>query len=67
MSQKLKEYLTGKGVATKRITLCYPIGNGQCERYNDIIRKSIQLKPKSCDAIEQHWKFALPVAVHSIR
>ena len=54
MSRELHEFVTIKGVSTSRNASFHPIGNGQCERYNGIIWKSIQLKLKSCDATEQY-------------
>jgi hypothetical protein len=67
MSIELKEYLTQKGVATSRTTPYHSQGNGQCERYNGIIWKAIQLSLKEHNLPEQHWETVLPSALHSIR
>ena len=46
LSQELKEFLTRRGVATSKTTPYHPSGNGQCERYNGIIWKSVLLAKK---------------------
>ncbi|GFV74984.1 uncharacterized protein TNCV_4086521 [Trichonephila clavipes] len=43
MSHELKSFLTSQGIATSRTTPYNPAGNGQVERYNGIIWKTIQL------------------------
>ena len=67
MSQELKTYLSQKGIATSKTTPYHPIGNGQCERYNGIIWKSIRLHLKSHNLHENQWELALVEALHSIR
>ena len=47
LSQELKEFLTRRGAATSKTTPYYLSGNGQCERYNGIIWKSVLLALKS--------------------
>lgn len=37
ISQELKEYLLGKGVATSNSTPYHPQGNGQAERYVGVV------------------------------
>ena len=67
MSNELKTFLREKGIATSRTTPYNPQCNGQTERYNGIIMKTIQL------ALRQHrlgiksWEQLLPDALHSIR
>lgn len=67
MSQELKSYLTERGVATSRTTPYHPMGNGQCERYNGIIWKSVLLGLKSNSLPDSSWEIMLPEALHSIR
>lgn len=67
MSNELKTYLTQKGVATSRTTPYHPIGNGQCERFNGIIWKSIRLKLRTMGLPDKHWELAIQDALHSIR
>ena len=47
LSQELKEYLSQRGIATSKSTPYHPIGNGQVERYNGIIWKTVRLSLKS--------------------
>ena len=47
MSQELKDYLTAHSIAQTRTTPYRPECNGQCERYNGVLWKSILLKLKS--------------------
>ena len=67
MSQELKSYLTTNGIATSRTTAYNPAGNGQCERYNGIIWKSIELALRSKELPTQQWETVLQPALHSIR
>ena len=43
MSSELKEWLHGKGIPTSRTTRYNPKGNGQVERFNGVIWKSVLL------------------------
>ena len=67
MSQELKQYLHSKGIATSRTTSFNPEGNGQCERYNGIVWKAIQLSLFTKGEHISHWETAIPDALHSIR
>ena len=67
LSNEMKEYLSQKGIATSRTTPYHPIGNSQCERYNGIVWKSIQLTLKSHSLPDSQWEMVLPDALHSIR
>ncbi|XP_068235485.1 uncharacterized protein [Palaemon carinicauda] len=59
--------LPRKGVATSRTTPYHPMGNGQVERYNGIIWKSICLVLESRGLKTQHWEIVLPEVLHSVR
>lgn len=67
MSHELKSYLTSQGIATSRTTAYNPAGNGQVERYNGIIWKTIELALKSRSLSTQQWPLVLQPALHSIR
>ena len=67
MSAELKSYLSKRGIATSRTTPYHPIGNGQCERYNGIIWKSVRLGLKSQNLPDTQWEVMLPEALHSIQ
>ena len=67
MSEELRKYLHEKGVATSRTTPYNPQSNGQVERVNGIIWKSILLALKSRKLTVENWEVVLPDALHSIR
>ena len=67
LSHEIKHYLTQKGIATSKTTPYHPIGNGQCERYNGIIWKGVQLALKSHNLQISNWEMVLPSVLHSIR
>ena len=67
MSTELKQWLWEKGIATSRTTLYNPQGNGQTERYNSIIYKTVELALKSKGLPIKHWELVLPDVFHSIR
>ena len=47
MSNEFKQWLREKGIATSRTTPYNPQGNGQTERYNGIIYKTVELALKT--------------------
>ncbi len=67
LSREIKEYLSEKGIATSKTTPYHPMGNGQCERYNGIVWKSIRLALMTLSLPETQWEMVLPDALHSIR
>ncbi|KAL1446069.1 hypothetical protein WDU94_006611, partial [Cyamophila willieti] len=67
MSAEVKSFLTERGVATSRTTPYNPQGNGQCERYNGIIWKTVMLSLKSHNLRTEHWEKVLDTSLHSIR
>ena len=67
MSSQVQEFLVKHGVSTSRTSPYNPRGNGQVERYNGIIWKTITLALQSLNLPKQQWESVLPVALHSIR
>ncbi|GFV40073.1 hypothetical protein TNCV_2915021 [Trichonephila clavipes] len=66
MSHELKSFLTSQGIATSRTTPYNPAGNGQVERYNGIIWKTIQLALRSNTRKTEQWEGVIQTALHSI-
>jgi hypothetical protein len=67
LSNELKQYLNSKGIATSRTSRYNPRGNGQIERYNGVIWKSVELALDSRNLPLSAWEAVLPDALHSIR
>lgn len=67
ISCELKEFLWQHGVVITHSTPYHPIGNGQCERVNGTIWKTIKLALKTRQLDERHWHEVLDIALHSIR
>ncbi|KAG8183811.1 hypothetical protein JTE90_027736 [Oedothorax gibbosus] len=67
MSQELKSFLTSLGVAKSRTTAYNPQGNGQVERYNGIVWKTVLLALNSKGLGTERWEETLQPALHSIR
>ena len=66
-SYELKSWLLSHGVATSQTTSYNPRGNGQCEKYNDIIWRAILGALKSRKLPVMHWELVMTDALHSIR
>jgi len=67
MSGQLRQFLHERGVATSRTTPYHPQGNAQCERYNGIIWKTIQLATANRKCPISHWEELLPESLYAIR
>jgi hypothetical protein len=67
MSNELKNYLHSRGIATSRSTPYNPEGNGQTERYNGIIWKTVALGLRARNLKINQWEEVLDDALHSIR
>jgi hypothetical protein len=67
MSLELKTFLHERGVATSRTTSYNPQGNGQVERLNSTIWKTISLCLRSKSLTVEQWELVLPDALHAIR
>jgi hypothetical protein len=67
LSTELTDFLHRKGIATSRTTAYNPQGNGQVERLNATLWKTVLLALKSRDLSISNWETVLPDALHSIR
>lgn len=67
MSSELRSFLHSKGIATSRTTSYNPEGNGQVERLNGTLWKTITLALKTRSLPINCWKDVLPDCLHSIR
>ena len=67
LSKEVKEYLNSHGIATSRTSRYNPMGNGQCERYNGIIWKTVLLGLRTKNLPITEWQQILLDALHSIR
>ena len=68
MSSELKRHLTNIGIATNKNSPYHPIGNGQVERYNGIIWKSIRLALATQKIPVEQWGTVLQLPIpHHMR
>ena len=67
MSKEVQDFLVSKGIGCSRTTAYNPQGNGQVERFNGSIWRTITAALKSRGLPTQYWQTVLPDALHSIR
>ncbi|XP_024080601.1 uncharacterized protein LOC112126213, partial [Cimex lectularius] len=67
MSQEVKAFLCSNGVATSRTTPYNPQGNGQVERLNGTLWRTITLALKTRGLPVQDWEEVLQESLHAIR
>ena len=67
LSETVKSFLLASGIGSSHSSPYNPRGNGQCERYNGIIWRAVQLALRSKDLDISQWEAVLPEALHSIR
>ena len=67
LSSEVKTYLNSKGIATSKTSRYNPRGNGQAERYNGVIWKTVRLAVSSRNMNLSSWESVLPDALHSVR
>ena len=66
-SRELQDFLHTRGVATSMSTPYNPAGNGQIERENGTIWKTVSLTLKHRNLDVKDWEDVLPDSLHSIR
>lgn len=67
VSQRYCEFLRERGVATSYSSAYNPRGNGQCERYNGLLWRTVRLALHSRNLRIENWEVVLPDALHSLR
>lgn len=67
ISSELRSYLLSKNIAVSTTTPYNPRCNGQCERYNGVLWKSIELALKSKNLPISSWESVLPDILHAQR
>lgn len=67
MSKEVKNFLNENGVATSRTTPYNPQGNGQVERFNGTLWKTINLALKTRGLKTEDWEVVLQESLHAIR
>lgn len=67
MSSELRDFLVSLGIACSRTTPYNPQCNGQVERLNGTLWKTIKLYLRSKDMPVGQWEQVIPHALHSIR
>ena len=69
MSRNFVSYMNNLGIATSKciIRVYNPRGNGQCEKYNDVIWSAIKLSLKTRSLPISQWETVLAEALDSIR
>ena len=67
ISQEFRSFLIENNIGYSNSSRYNPQGNGQCERYNAIIWKGIELALCSRNMVTSGWELVLPQVLHSIR
>jgi transposase InsO family protein len=67
LSEEMKHFLDRNGIASSYSSPYNPKGNGQVERYNGVIWKTVLLALKTHGLEERNWEQVLDEALHSVR
>ncbi|XP_046860760.1 uncharacterized protein LOC124453988 [Xenia sp. Carnegie-2017] len=65
MSAELKSFLLQKGISSSRTTSYNPAGNGQVEKFNGTLWKTVCLALRSKNLPINHWQEVMLDALHS--
>ena len=66
-SLELRRFLLNNGIAKTRTTPYRPQGNGQCERINGSVMKTVYLALRTLGLEKSRWETVLPTALASMR
>ena len=66
MSAELHRFLLNKGITASRMTAHNPACNGQVEKYNGTVWKTITMALKTRGLSTDRWQDVLPGALHSL-
>lgn len=66
-SREFKNFLLNNGIIKTHTTPYRPQANGQCERVNGLIQRTLSLHLKTHGFHENQWEKVLPTALSSIR
>ena len=67
MSEELRQFLVSREIATSRTTPYNPQCNGQVEKYNGVVWKTIIMALKTRGLPVSRWQDVLPDALHSLK
>jgi len=67
VSQEMHPYLSSGGISFSTSTAYHPTGNSQCERFNQIIWRTIKLLLHGRGLPKDRWEEVLAVALRAVR
>ena len=67
VSDELRSSLLSMGIGFSNSAVYNPRGNGQVERFNGTIWRSVELDLRTKGLQLQHWECVLPAVLHSLR
>ncbi|XP_046978653.1 uncharacterized protein LOC124544230 [Vanessa cardui] len=67
ISKEFTDFLSSLGISCSRTTPYNPRGNGQVERLNGTLWKTLQLALRTREMSIESWEHLLPISLHAIR